>query len=155
MPSKEARSCSICHRPDNVNLSQHLKGVHGIGGQERRQLIQRGIVDTEVMTTEPQSNIEKHIVYLEMLQRGDSLRSELLRKARPEELKAILELCLNMKEGNLTMPTRNPHCTIVAMLANRNILLSNKKKWMLEYSKILYNIISPALKEWKRKFRRI
>ena len=64
MPSKEARSCPICHRPDNVNLSQHLKGVHGIGAQERRQLIQRGIVDTEVMTTEPQSNIEKILYFL-------------------------------------------------------------------------------------------
>ena len=155
MPSKEARSCPICHRPDNVNLSQHLKGVHGTGGQERRQLIWRGIVDTEVMTTEPQSHIEKHIVFLDMLQRGELLRSELLRKARPEELKAILELCLNMKEGNLTMPTRNSHRTIVTTLANRNISLPNKKKWMLEYSKILYNIISPALKEWKRKVRRV
>ena len=155
MPSKEARSCPICHRPDNVILSQHLKGVHGIGGQERKQLIQKGIVDTEIMTTEPQSNIEKHIVFLDMLQRGESLRSELLRNASPEELKAILELCLNMKEGNLSMPTRNPHRTIVTTLANRNILLSNKKKWLLEYSKILYNIIGPALKEWKRKFRRI
>ena len=155
MPSKEAHECPICHRPGIINLSQHLNGVHGIGGQERRQLIRGGIADTEVMTTEPQSNIEKHIVFLEMLQRGELLRSELLRKARPEELKAILELCLNTKEGNLTMPTRNPHCTIVTTLANRNISLSNKKKWMLEYSKILYNIISPALKEWKRKFRRI
>ena len=68
MPSKETRSCPICHRPDNVNLSKHLNGVHGIGGQERKQLIQRGIVDTEVMTTEPQSNIKKHIVFLDMLQ---------------------------------------------------------------------------------------
>ena len=68
MTSKEARSCPICHRPGIVNLRQHLKGVHGIGGQERKQLIQRGIVDTEVMTTEPQSNIEKHIVFLDMLQ---------------------------------------------------------------------------------------
>ena len=147
MPSKEARSCPICHRPDNVNLSQHLKGVHSIGGQERKQLIQRGIVSTEVMTTEPQSNIEKHIVFLDMLQCGESLRSELLRKVRPEELKAILELCLNTKEGNLTMPTRNPHPFIVTTLTNRNISLSNKKKWMLEYSKILYNIISPGLKD--------
>ena len=101
------------------------------------------------------SHIEKHIVFLEMLQRGELLRSELLRRARPEELKAILELCLNMKEGNLTMPKRNPHRTIVITLANRNISLSNKKKWMLQYNKILYNIISPSLKEWKRKFRRI
>ena len=50
------------------------------------------------MTTEPQSNIEKHIVFLDILQRGELLRSELLRKARPEELKAILELFLNMKK---------------------------------------------------------
>ena len=98
MPSKEARSCPICHRPGIVSLSQHLNGVHGTGGQERKKLIQRAIVDTEVMTTEPQSNIEKHIVFLDMLQRGESLRSELLRKARPEELKAILELCLNIEK---------------------------------------------------------
>ena len=92
-----------------------------------------------------------------MLQRGELLRSELLRKVRPEELKAILELCLNMKEENLTMPTRNPHRTIVTTLANRNILLFNKRTWMLEYSKILYNINInfPALKECKRTFRRI
>ena len=55
------------------------------------------------MTTEPQSNIEKHIVFLDMLQHGELLRSKLLRKARPEELKAILELCLDMKEENLLM----------------------------------------------------
>ena len=128
MPSKEARECPICHRPGIVNLSQHLKGVHRIGGQERKRLIQRGIVDTEVITTEPQSNIEKHIVFSEMLQRGESLRNELLRRARPEELKAISELYLNMKEGNLTMLTRNPHRTTVTTLANRNISLSNKKK---------------------------
>ena len=92
------------------------------------------------------SHIEKHIVFLEMLKRGELLRSELLRRARPEELKAILELCLNMKERNLTMPKRNPHRTIVTTLANRNISLSNKKKWMLEYNKILYNVITPALR---------
>ena len=88
MPSKEAHTCPICHRPDNVNLSQHLNCVHGIGGRERKQLIQRDIVGTEVITTEPQSNIEKHIVFLDMLQYGELLRSVLLRKARPEELKA-------------------------------------------------------------------
>ena len=93
MPSKETRSCAICHRLNNINLSQYLKGVHGIGGQERKQLYQKGIVDTEVMTTEPQSNIKKHIVFLDLLQRAESLRIELLRKVRPEELKAILELC--------------------------------------------------------------
>ena len=63
-----------------------------------------------------------------MLQRGELLRSELLSKARPKELKAISELCLNMKEGNLSMPTINSQCTIVTMLANRNISLSKKKK---------------------------
>ena len=71
MPSKEPRSCPICHRPDNVNLSQHLNAVHGIDGQERKQLIQRRIVGTEVMTTEPQSNIEKRIVFLDILQHGE------------------------------------------------------------------------------------
>ena len=91
-------------------------------------MIQRGLVATEVMTREPQSNIEKHIVFLNMLQLREVLRGKLLRKARPEELKAILELCLNMKEGNLSMPTRNPHHTIVTALANRSISLSNKRK---------------------------
>ena len=105
MPSKEPRTCPICHRPFIVNLNQHLNGVHGICGQERKQLIQRGMIGAEVTeATEPQSNTEKHIVFLDMLQRGDLLRSELLKKARPKELKAILELCLNMKEGNLAMP---------------------------------------------------
>ena len=128
MPSKEPCMCPICDRPDIVNLSQHFNSDHGIGGQERKQLIQRGIVGTKVMTTEPQCNIEKHIVFLDMLQHGELLRSELLRKAGPEELKVILQSCLNMKEGNLSMPTRNPHRTIVTTLANRNISLSNKKK---------------------------
>ena len=155
MPSKEPRTCPVCQHPGIVNISQHLNGVHSICGQERKRLIRGGLVATELMTREPQSNIEKHIVFLDMLQRGEVLRGELIRKARPEELKAILELCLNMKEGNLIMPTRNPHRTIITTLANRNISLSNKKKWMLEYNKILFNIISPALKEWKRKFRRI
>ena len=155
MPSEEPCSCPICHRSGIINFSQHLNGVHRIGGQERKQLIQRTMVGAEVMLMEPQSHIEKHIVFLDMLQRGELLRSELLRKARPEELRVISELCLNMKEGNLTMPKRNPHHTIVTTLANRNISLSNKKKWMSEYNKILYNIISPALKEWERKFRRI
>ena len=110
---------------------------------------------TQSCPDEIRCHIEKHVVFLGMLQRGELLRSGLLRKARPEELKAISELCLNMKEGNLTMPKRNPHHTIVTTLANRNISLSNKKRWMLEYNKIPYNIISPALKEWNRKFRRI
>ena len=80
------------------------------------------------MTTEPRSHIQKHIAFLEMLQCEELLRSELLRKARPKELKVILELCLNMKEGNLSMPTINSHHTIITTLANRNISLSKKEK---------------------------
>ena len=128
MPSKEPRTCSVCQHPGIVNLSQYLNNVHSICRQERKQLIRGGLIGTEVMTREPQSNIEKHIVFLDMLQRGEVLRGELIRKARPEELKAILELCLNRKEGNLAIPTRNPHHTIITTLANRNISLSNKKK---------------------------
>ena len=94
MPGKEPCTCPICHRTGIVNLSQHLIGVHEIGGQERKQLIHRFMVGAEVMTTEPQSQIRKHIIFLDMLQCGELLRSELLRKARPEELKTILELCL-------------------------------------------------------------
>ena len=52
MPSK-VRTCPICHHPDSVNLSQHIKRIHGIGGQEIKRLIQRGIVCSEVTTTEP------------------------------------------------------------------------------------------------------
>ena len=52
----------------------------------------------------------------------------MLKKARPEELKVILELCLNMKERNLSMPTINSHHTIVTTLAIRNISLSKKEK---------------------------
>ena len=113
MASKEPHTYPICHRPGIVNLSQHLNSVQGICGEERKQLIQRGMVGTKVIVTQPQSNIKKHIAFLDMLQHGELLRSELLRKARPKELKAMLELCLNMKEENLTMPTRNPHRTIV------------------------------------------
>ena len=48
MPSKKPRTCPICHRPGLINLSQHLSGVHRIGRQERKQLIQRGMVVLEV-----------------------------------------------------------------------------------------------------------
>ena len=91
MPSKEPRTCPVCQRPGIVNICQHLNGVHSICGQERKRLIRGGLVATELMTREPQSNIEKHIVFLDMLQRGEVLRGELIRKARPKELKAILE----------------------------------------------------------------
>ena len=37
-------------------------------------------------------SIAKNIVFLEMLQRNEALRKELIRSARPGELKAILEL---------------------------------------------------------------
>ena len=70
MPSKKPRMCPICHRPIIINLSQHLNGVHRIGGQERKQLIQRKMVGSKVMIMEPQlnhteSHIEKHISYVE------------------------------------------------------------------------------------------
>ena len=128
MPSKKLRTCPICHRPGLINLSQHLNGVHRIGGQERKQLIQRGIVGSEVMVTEPLSHVEKHISFLEMLQRGERLRTELTEKATQGELKAILELCLNMNEGNVSLSKRKSNCSVVSTLANRDILLSNKKK---------------------------
>ena len=85
---------SICQHPGIVNLSQHLNGVHSICGQERKRSIPGGLVGTELMTREPQSNIEKHIVFLDMLQCGEVLRGELIRKARPEELKAIKQTIL-------------------------------------------------------------
>ena len=68
MPSKEPRTCPVCQCLGIINLSQHLNSVHGICGQERKRLIWGGLVGTEVMTREPQSNIEKHIVFLDMLQ---------------------------------------------------------------------------------------
>ena len=147
--------CPICHHPGPINLSQHLSGVHRIGGQERKQLIQRGMVGSEIMVMEPQSHIEKQISFLDMLQCGEHLRIELMEKATQGELKAILELCLNMNEGKLSLPKRKSHWSVVSTLANRDIPLSNKKKWMLRYNKMLYNIIHPALKEWKRKFKRV
>ena len=100
MPSIKPRTCPICHRPGLINLSQHLNGIHRIGGQQRKQLIERGMAGSEVMVMEPQSHIEKHINFLDMLQRGEHLRTELMKKAIQRELKAILELCLNVNEGN-------------------------------------------------------
>ena len=44
MPSKIPRTCPVCHRPGLINLSQHLNGVHSITGQERKRLIQKGMV---------------------------------------------------------------------------------------------------------------
>ena len=155
MPSKTPRTCPVCHRPGLINLSQHLNGVHSITGQERKRLIQKGMVGSEVMVTEPQSHIAKHISFLDMLQRGERLRLELMKKATQGELKAILELCLNMNEGNLSLPQRKSHRSVVSTLANRDIPLSNKRKWMLRYNKMLYNIIHPALKDRKRKFKRV
>ena len=156
MPSRKPRTCPICHCPGLINLSQHLNGIHRIGGQKRKQSIQRGMVGSKVMVMEPQlSHIEKHISFLDMLQRGERLRMELMKKATQGELKAILKLCLNMNEGNLSLHKRKSHCSVVSTLANRDIPLTNKKQWMLKYNKMLCNIIHPALKEWKRKFRRV
>ena len=146
MPSKRPRTCSICHRPSIINLSQHLNGVHRISGQERKQLIQREMVGSQAMIMEPQlnhteSHIEKHISFFDMLQRGERLRLELTKNTTHRELKAILELCLNMNEGNLSLSPKNRtiyHCQI---------------RWMLKYNKMLYKIVDSALKEWKRKFR--
>ena len=56
MRSKKPCTCPICHRPSLINLSQHLNSVHRIGGQKRKQLIQRGKVGSEVMVMEPQSH---------------------------------------------------------------------------------------------------
>ena len=84
MPSKKPRMCPSCHCPGLINLSQHLNGVYRIGGQERKQLIQRGIVGSEVMVMEPQSHIEKHITFLKMLQCGERLRVELMKKPHKE-----------------------------------------------------------------------
>ena len=88
-----------------------------------------------------------------MLQRGDRLRLELLEKSTQDELKAILELCLNMIEWNLSLSKRKPHSNIISTIANRDIPLTNKKKWLLKYDKVFYDIIHPAFKEWKAKFR--
>ena len=66
---------------------------------------------SEVSVTDPQlkptkSHIENHISFLDMLQRGERLRTELMKKATQGELKATLELCLNMNEGNLSLPKK-------------------------------------------------
>ena len=87
--------CPICHRSSVINLSQHLNGVHGIGGQERKQLIQREVDRSEVNITDPQfkpakSHIENHISFLDVLQCGERSRIELMKKATPGELKSHL-----------------------------------------------------------------
>ena len=74
------------------------------------------MVESEVMVTESPSHIEKHMNFLDMLQRGERLRIELMKKATEGELKAILELCLNMNEGNLSLPKRKSHCSIISTL---------------------------------------
>ena len=95
--------------------------------KKKKRLIQKGMVESEVMVTESQSHIEKHINFLDMLQRGERLRIELMKKATQGELKAILELWLNMNEGNLSLPRRKSHRSVVSTLVNRDIPLSNKK----------------------------
>ena len=76
MPSKKPRTCPICHRPGLINLSQHLSGVHRIGGQERKRLIQRGMVGSDAMVAEPQSHIEKHISFLDTTWRAFENRTD-------------------------------------------------------------------------------
>ena len=97
-------------------------------------------------------SIAKNIVFLEMLQRNDALRKELIRIERSGELKSILELCLNMKEGNLKLPRKNSHRSIIMTLANQKISLTDKRNWMLRFDRILSDILNPAIKEWKTKF---
>ena len=80
-----------------------------------------------------------------MLQHGERLIIELLKTSKQDKLKAISELCLIMKEGNLSLPKRKPHSNIVSTLANRNIPLTNKV--MLKYNEALYDIIHPEFKE--------
>ena len=75
---------SCLSSPWSYNLSQHPSGVHSITGQERKRLIQKGMVESEVMVTESQSHIEKHISFLDMLQRGERLRIELIKKLHKE-----------------------------------------------------------------------
>ena len=79
---------------------------------ERKKTIPRGMVGSEVMVTEPQAHIEKHISFLDTFQCGERLRMELMKKATQGELKAILELCLNMNEGNLSFTQKKiiPFC---------------------------------------------
>ena len=96
-------------------------------------------------------SIAKNIVFLEMLQRNDALR-KLIRSARPDELKSILELCLNTKEGNLKLPRKNSHHSIIMILGTRKISLTDKRNWMLRFDRILSDILKPAIKEWKTKF---
>ena len=83
MPCKKPCPCPICYHPNIINLSQHLIGVHGIAGQERKGLLQREMNGTEVMISEPlltsaESHIEKHACFLDMLLRGENLRRELI-----------------------------------------------------------------------------
>ena len=61
---------------------------------------------SESLLTSTESHIKKHASFLDMLLRGENLKIELTKKATQGELKAILELCLNMKEGNLSMPKK-------------------------------------------------
>ena len=67
-------------------------------------------------------------------------------QARPDELKAILELCLNMKEANFKLPREKPHGLIIIMLTNRKISLTDKRNWMLRFDKILSDILKPVIK---------
>ena len=55
-----------------------------------------------------------------------------MKKAAQGELKAVLELCLNMNEKNLSSPKRKSHRSVISTFANRDIPLSNRKKMDVE-----------------------
>ena len=71
MPSKKPRTCPICHHPSVTNLGQHLYGVHGINGQERKQLLLQGKVTSEANKPNPDL---RHASFLDMLQREERPR---------------------------------------------------------------------------------
>ena len=53
------------------------------------------------------SHVERHISFLDMLLTWRPFENRTDEKATQGELKAILELCLNMNEGNLLLPKTN------------------------------------------------
>ena len=88
---KKPCSCPICYCSSIINLGQLLKCVHGIDGQERRQ-IQKEMVKSEVNVTDPQLNHAKSQIVLHMLQHGECLRIELLKNATQGELLYSFEM---------------------------------------------------------------
>ena len=54
-----------------------------------------------------------------------------------------------MKGGNLKLPRKNSHRSIIMTLANRKISLTDKRNRMLRFDRILSDILNPTIKEWK------